>query len=103
MMGVRILLCDKEEAFSVTLMNFINRSGQLPGFVMAFTQRQEAEEYLAEYGAELLMIGKGMIDANWEQYPIPRIWMTEDGNNPGIRDTDACNTGDASVIRIHWV
>lgn len=90
MAGIRILLCDKEEAFSVALMNFMNRSGKLPGFVMAFTQIQEAEEYLMEHGADLVMIGRGMIDTSWEQYSIPKVWMTEDGNNPEIRDMDAC-------------
>lgn len=90
MANIRIVLCDNEEAFSVALMNAINRSGQIPGYVMAFTQRQEAEVYLTEHGADLVMIGKGVMNGNWEQYPVPKLWMTEDGRDSGIPDTDIC-------------
>lgn len=51
----KVALCDKEEEFILALMNYLNRSTQIPILSMAFTKEDEMLVYLTVHKVDLIV------------------------------------------------
>lgn len=51
----KVVLCDKEEEFVLALMNYLNRSTQIPILSMAYTKEDEMLVYLMAHKVDLIV------------------------------------------------
>ncbi len=77
----KVVLCDREEEFVLALMNYLNRSTQIPVLSMAFTKAHEMLLYLKEHKVDLIVtevIPAGINETENKTTPLLYSYVSED-------------------------
>lgn len=89
MKNYKVLLYTEEEGFAFALMNYINRNPQVPILLMAFTKRDEMEQYLNEHSLDLIVMeaeflgdnmleDAGVLASIIKDRTVPILWMLKE-------------------------
>lgn len=64
MKNYKVVICDEDASFAISLMNYINRNHKLSILAMVFTDSRRLQEYLVSHSVDLLVMDEAI---GWQE------------------------------------